>query len=241
MTEDGWQSQECRLEHLGGDVWASDREAPEQLKISGRMHFRFMDRLFIPAPTSELCLNSIVAINRWREQILAQSELPHRSLVRRVALAACEEIGPDGLVEIGCGKYPAAGELDMRWYKGVDVDPEAVRDGSRSGLSITASISDLAPAAASTTCILSLFALQFPVGDDFIAFLRRTHPDCVLIANLATKDPLLVQSRLAQLASAGFDTVSIDFADAHDRLFVAARTGSVVRRNRAAAAAKKAA
>ena len=63
------------LVHLGGDVWLATEDiiSPE-VELDGRQYLRFMDQLLIPWPTSSFPLESILAINRWRERLLARTD-----------------------------------------------------------------------------------------------------------------------------------------------------------------------
>lgn len=218
------------LIHLGGDVWLARTRPPEEVQIRGRPHYRFMDRLLIPAHTSELGFPSILAINRWRERLLHDSELPHRTLVRRVVSAAVSAIGSGNMIEIGCGKFPLQAELAIDGYLGIDVDPEAVEQGTRQGLHMVRDPSEALARAPETRVLTALFALQFPLAASTGELLRTLHGQCVIIANLPTKDDRLIEERTHLLSEAGFEVQTIDFTDAHDRLLLASRKEALPRR-----------
>lgn len=227
------------LTHLGGDVWLAGSDAPAEMMIGGRPHFRFMDRLMIPGPTSELELDSIVAINRWRERLLDHPRLPHRTLVRRVVTAALIEIGAEGMIELGCGKFPLQPELCVNDYAGVDIDSEAVQHCRRLGLSVAASPEGVLDRAPRCSAVVALFAFQFRLAASTVDLLRRTRDDCVALVNVPTKDPGLVDNRLRLFADAGMKTTRIEFDDAHDRLLIAGRAAAAARCQAAAVVTEK--
>jgi hypothetical protein len=198
-----------------------------------------MDRLLIPAHTSELELPSIMAINRWREQLLHDAELPHRTLVRRVVMAAIGAIGADDMIEIGCGKFPLPEELAINGYLGIDVDPEAVEEGTRRGLHMVRNPTEALGRAPETRVLTVLFALQFPLATSTGNLLRALNPQCVVMANLPTKDVTLVEERVQLLAEAGLEVLVIDFTDANDRLLIASRKEAILRRDAAASEARR--
>lgn len=221
------------VEHLGGDVWVTRERAPERQLVNGRMHFRFMDRLLIPALTSELCLDSIVAINRWRETLLAETDLPHRSYVRKLALAAGEAISCRAMLEIGSGKFPLAADFRVPAYMGLEIDAEARAHCRVRGFDMASSPEDGIEGGRFDS-VFGLFSLQFPVSPAFGDLLLRMREDCVLIANLPTKDERLIESRLALLEGSGFALDRrFEFDAAHDRLLVASRGGGKARAARA--------
>ena len=229
--------------HLGGDVWLTvGNDIAPEVEFGGRLYLRFMDRLLIPEPTSHLALESILAINRWRERLLARTDLPHRTLVRRLTTAACLAIGPGPMIEIGCGKFPFGPELGADDYTGIDIDPEALAHGRNLGLCMASDPGDVAVDPSHTATVVSMFAFQFPLSDSIAGMLRATREECVFVLNLPTKDDGLVAERLAMLRSAGFNPTILDLmpSGAHDRLIFASRPAGLVRCRLALEAARKA-
>jgi hypothetical protein len=72
---------------------------------------------------------------------------------------------------------------------------------------------------------LLLFVMQFAIEKEALRLLDRLPDDAVIMANLITRDPALIERRLRQLADLGFfvQVLDLEVTGSHDRLILAGR------------------
>lgn len=216
---------DVRFVPLGGGVY-HDLLGGGQLEeeIDGAVRHRFLDVLYLPAPTDRIDREALLAINRWRERRIAERPFLHSDHVRRLACAVLESLGSTRRVfEIGCGKFPLVHDIPLTSWLGLDVDGEAVSYGLSNDLRVTQEPSDVTEADLSVDALVALFSMQFELSQQTLNLLGRLPPDALLLFNLPTRDEILVQRRLDQLATFGFDAKVLDLevTGAHDRVVLA--------------------
>lgn len=217
---------------IGGGVLHRRMGPGGQIEIvDGRPRYRFMDDLYLPAPTDEIGVEALCAVNRWREALLADHELPHRTRIRRVAEAFVRTVAtvPEtpALFEIGCGKFPIVALPSAAQYVGLEVDEEAVRHNSALGYAMAADPEELPAISGLADTVVALFALQFRVPSKTFARLATLAPRAVLLVNIPSRDETLVQERIGLLVECGYSSTSFSLSavGAHDTLVVGGGPG----------------
>lgn len=218
---------DTRFLPIGGGVY-QDMLGGGQLEeeIEGVVKYRFLDVLYLPAPTDRIDREALIAVNRWRERRIAERPLLYSDRVRRLAHAVLDSLGSTRRVfEIGCGKFPLARDVPLTSWSGLDVDAEAVNDGIEHGLRIAQRPGDVTEADLSVDAMVALFSMQFELGQETLNLLGRLPPDAILLFNLPTRDDMLIERRLDQLNTLGFELKILDLeaTGAHDRLVLAGR------------------
>ena len=224
---------DARFIPLGGGVY-QDVLGGGQLEeeIDGAVRHRFLDVLYLPAPTDRIDQEALLVINRWREKRIAERPFLHSEHVRRLACAVLNSLGSSRRVfEIGCGKFPLARDLPLTSWLGLDVDAEAVSYGLASDLRVAQQPGDVKEADLDVEALVALFSMQFELGQGTLNLIGRLPPAALLLFNLPTRDNMLVQRRLNQLATFGFDAKILDLGatGAHDRLVLAGRSRAETR------------
>jgi hypothetical protein len=96
------------------------------MKIGDNIHYRFLDRLFIPTTTDELSSDQIELINRFRESnITIDGQFAYREQVRNLFDRCFTKLKYRNALEIGPGKFPLVCPTFQR-YASVDIDHEAL-------------------------------------------------------------------------------------------------------------------
>lgn len=218
---------DARFVPIGGGVYQDMLGGGQrEEEIFGAVRYRFLDVLYLPAPTDRIDRDALVAINRWREKRIAERPLLHSDHVRHLACAVLDSLGSTRRVfEIGCGKFPLAHDIPLTSWSGLDVDAEAVRYGLANDLQVAQRPGDVKEVDLGVDAVVALFSMQFELGQETLNLLGRLPPDTILLFNLPTRDDMLVQRRLDQLSTLGFEVKILDLeaTGAHDRLVLAGR------------------
>jgi hypothetical protein len=225
---------------LGQALWLrASAGGPDVVKIDGIAYERFMDRIYIPCPTSELTPAQIAVISRFRETHLqTDSQFKYRKLVRRMTVRVIQEIGSGNLLEIGCGRFPLSKEMKVpiTEYVGIDIDPVAVAANKANGVSCYMDVSDVYDRLSRFDLVVALFVAQFHLPDALIVTLaRNTAADAVILFNVITKEINIRHAVASQLSLAGMWVrgLPIESSLAHDTFFVSARSAGLPRAQRA--------
>jgi hypothetical protein len=201
-----------RFVELGGGVFQDmvGGGAEEEI-IAGVKRHRFMDVLFIPAPTDRIPSEAMVTINRWRERRLAERPLAHTARVRRIAaaVAGCLTERPR-IFEIGCGKFPLVDDIPYEAWSGLETDREAVEYLVKRNLRAAGSVAELSDLDLQVDMAVALFCMQFAIEDEEISLFGRVPAHSVVMLNLPTRDVALATRRLAQLRSLGLSCAVLD-------------------------------
>jgi len=221
VTFDNEKDRKYQLLGHGVHLRLDDLGRPTEI-VNGVVHYRFMDRLYLPVRTNELGVESIKVINRWREGLLERTESPHRSRVRRVATAFVDACNVTKLLEIGPGKFPLITGCTVRDYVALEVDDEAKRYNLANGLRCVSDPTLLKPEAHCIDTVVALFSMQFHMSAETFELLAGTRSDAVFLINVSTSDEQLVQTRVWQIEQTGATITAFDLspAGAHDVLLV---------------------
>lgn len=231
-----------RFHNLGGGILEGrDPITNPTATIDGIVRHRFMDRLYLPAPTNKLEVEAIVAINRWREHELSLHEFPHRNRVRRVALAAIKASAPTCLLEIGCGKFPLSDDHAFGRYYGLEIDGEAIRDNERRGIRTFSHPSEIGEVLPEIDTVAALFTLQFKLSVETIDCIRHLSPSTVMFMNVPTRDERLVTSRIDMLRSLDLTVtvITLPHTEVNDVLLISGGPASAPRMESMTAAASR--
>lgn len=216
-----------RFVELGGGVYQDmlGGGAEEEI-IAGAKRHRFMDVLYIPAPTDLIPSEAMLAVNRWRERRLADRPLLHSARVRRIAAAIAGSLDErPRIFEIGCGKFPLVDDIPCETWSGLETDREAIKHLLDRNLRVAGSPAELNECDLQVNMAAALFCMQFAIEDEEIAIFGRLPARSIVMFNLPTRDNALFVTRLAQLRSVGLQPEVLDLqpTGSKDALVLAGR------------------
>jgi hypothetical protein len=191
---------EINFHRLGhGILWCSDPNACYPA-LEGRT--RFLDNLWLPTALAELTPDQILVINRYRESVIdAEGQYEYARRARRILVEAIKNTQPTALVEIGCGKFPI--DTNCERYLGVDIDPEAIAFLQGQGRNACDPSALVASVAWPIDCIVSAYAMHFPIGDGLLRDLNLVaSSDAVFCFNMIVEESLSPLRLLARLSPA---------------------------------------
>jgi Methyltransferase domain len=172
-----------RHEHGIISIPAGDH-APPVLEIDDAPLQRFMDRIYVPAPTELLSTEQVRVVNALRRQDVDTGRIaPANQAVRRRFAALADVVRPRAVLEWGCGFHPFAADLpkDLR-YIAVDIDPSVVAAGCQAGLQVTHP--DDAPSGPFDLAV-SIFVFHFDVPSRHLRVLADAlAPEGLAVANV---------------------------------------------------------
>lgn len=165
--------------------------------LAGR--HRFLDKLWLPCPLSELSEQQILVINRHRERAILQEQQYASAVRARNALATvASAICAQRVLEIGCGKFPV--EVDAE-YLGIDIDAEAVNALTSRG--IAACHPDFLDTnlVSAIDLVVSAYAMHFPISDQSIADIKKiTTDEAIFCFNMIVDNPTAPLELIARLS-----------------------------------------
>jgi hypothetical protein len=100
-------------------------------------HFVFLDRLILPCAISELSLDQIGIVNRYREQhyqdhgFFSRARTSQQMFRHFVLMENAKNV-----LEIGCGKFPIVPEDEKTAYSAIEIDSEAIEHCRKLGLHV---------------------------------------------------------------------------------------------------------
>ena len=178
-----------------------------EVNLEGVTLRRFMDCLWLPAPTNQLSQEQINVISRFREdQYHRDPQFDfHRAYVNRVA-HFITSAGYSSILEIGCGLFPLRDKLSPTIkYQCIESDltciPKNVAAGS---LTVTVNEAETRIGLDEFECFLALFVFQFPIEDKILEVVGALVPKGDGFFNVPSASQDVRMQRIDQVARLGF-------------------------------------
>jgi hypothetical protein len=176
-----------------------DEDTVAALDVSRR---RFLDKLWLPCPLSDLSTAQIEIVSRFREQLIdSDTQFTSALRARKAFLTALGAINAERLLEVGCGKFPLAGTLELVSYQGIEVDNEAIAFCQNQGLSVS-HLEVSKPPSREIDAIVASYVFHFKIGSDLLEYLDLcARSDAILLFNIIADDTNSVLDLLTQLSN----------------------------------------
>jgi hypothetical protein len=208
------------LEHLGLGIWLSARpKNPSTLKIHGKVHHRFLDRLFIPNNTNDLTHQQIAIINRFREKNLGvDTQFAYRDKLRRLFEHCFAKLEIRSALEIGPGKFPLICPT-FREYRCFDIDHEAVETLQKRGIDATSSYRfPQNHSAGGYDLCFAVFVFHFKIDRTIIVQAARDlAEEGLFIFNVVSHHAQIRTAVFSTLSSVGYAARGLDLHDAYGK------------------------
>jgi hypothetical protein len=176
------------IQHLGEGIWLNEGKTDERvILIDGRPHIRFLDHMYLPAPTHALTAQQVVVINRYRAtRTNSDPQFAYNRRIRRIFSEIASEVsGP--ILEVGPSFEPALGPDGSRVVL-CDVDETVNAQNAAAGYPVIepAFLSQYEDARFSLT--IASFVFHFPIEPAEAEQLARTlAPSGLMMFNVLTK------------------------------------------------------
>lgn len=214
---------------LGNDLWVSrEEEGAPTIVLNGKTYSRFLDRLYIPGPTTSLSIRQVVAINRYREQHIASDpQFTYRDAIRQLFAQVLSDLRPVCVAEIGPGRFPLS-LPQFRSYSAVEIDPVAIEYlRSCDGISVIDQTKEQSLQSSIDICF-SLFAFHFDISYGALAYLARSMTkEGIFVFNVVTHSPEVRTRAICKLSRLGFYSRCIDLEPKYskeDVIFICSRS-----------------
>jgi SAM-dependent methyltransferase len=158
--------------NIGSDILYCDGDASADFQLAGRT--RFLNNLWLPCALQQLTPDQIGVINRFREQrISSDGQFASAKYARCAMVHVLSELLAKRVIEIGCGKFPVASDIELSWYVGIDIDQVAIDHCRQLGFSVGAlsDARDKVDPDKKADAVIALYAFHFAVDRDLIEFL----------------------------------------------------------------------
>lgn len=187
---------------LGEDIWHYAGEPEDFPFLADR--YRFLNELWLPAICDELSEAQIAVISRFRERrFIKDGQFKQATASRRVLIELLSTQNFVRVLEIGCGKFPLAREIEgLVHYRGIDIDSEAIEQCRSDGLEV-GRLGDLPIPTPPFDVAVALYVFQFAIGDDLLAYVAaslREVGSCIVF-NAIADDSTVLLGKLVTLSS----------------------------------------
>jgi len=193
-----------KLVHAGDSIYfvADASLGPKRYEIDGRTYERFMDFIYLPAPTEELTVAQTVIVNTLRHRYRRRVEWSLNTYVRGLLCRINDQLAPASVIELGVGFNPLYNSFALQFeYLCLDLDELAVTAARGRGLraDLFRDESKLSMPDNAVDAILAAYVLHFALSANQLDELARVlSPEGYLIGNVYRRSAV---SRAALLAS----------------------------------------
>jgi hypothetical protein len=224
------------LQNLGSGIWLSLKaDNPPTRKIGDSIHYRFLDRLFIPTSTNELSIEQIALINRFRESSIGiDQQFEYCARIRRLFERCFRQLDFKTVMEIGPGKFPLLCPT-FQHYSCLDIDNDAVRflqDGGHDAISVEQFLRRHSQIQNYELCF-ALFVFHFKVDPTLISQMAKNLArNGVIVFNVVSHNAAVRKALFSALSSVGFSAKGIDLQPVFgkdDMIFVCSRDNEAAR------------
>jgi hypothetical protein len=219
------------LKPLGSEIWLNTGPVADfLLKIDGKTHFRFLDRLYLPSATHDLNIDQVLIVNRYRQGIFAldpqfgyNQEI--KNLMKSLIYKNC-----DSVLEIGPSISPIFQPDDFGNLVLCDIDEEVNFINEQLGYKVKPPKFLENLECGQFDALVASFVFQFSMTNDQIKQMSRLIADNgVIIFNVLTKFARTRTRSASQFSRYGLRFYCIDLQDRYgkdDVLFVGSKDGS---------------
>lgn len=188
-----------KIADLGHDILLyRGEDAAEKSILSSRV--RFMNVLWLPCHLSELTVEQISVINRFREnEIERDTQFQQASRSRQALLTVLRAMNVQSVLEIGCGKFPLATELPGVIYRGIEIDEVAVSYCRQKGLDVRSGLKGERKSQKFDVAA-SLYAFHFSIDEALIRHIEECLGEAgILVFNLIAEEGAYLLNELSSL------------------------------------------
>lgn len=190
-------------EDIGGNILFYDGVSPEKIP-SLSLRRRFLNVLWLPCALGNLSEDQIAIISRFREQHIERDEqFGHAKFARNAMVTLLRMLKIARVLEVGCGKFPIVRDEHFDRYRGIEIDPMAIKFCKEKDLEVGTVSEFHGDDGVMFDAAIAIYAFHFAISGQLIGLIDRSlAPGGCVIFNAIVDDSVHFVTTLASLSSA---------------------------------------